>query len=212
MPSRDGVGDHLRRVFPDRSGTFGDVLVAGDDAVAGYTVVFPCGAFGQTVEQHRLKTIDGGGKFRFRCRAGFEFVPERTQFARLIWRQQTEDALGGFGFALVLIGHAGGVVGEGVTGVDFDEIVNDEHFQDAEHVLIVNDEHFQDAEHVERLHVAVFGEDDHEQRQVPGMLGVVFAASALSHERLPEDFFQFIRLDDEADLLSQSFVCHCPAL
>lgn len=173
------------------------MLIAGNDAVACHAVLFPSRAFGEAVEQHRLKTVDRSSEFRLGCLARFEFVPQRAQFTALIDGQQAKNAVGGFGFAFMLVSHARGIVSEGVTSVDFHEIVNDEHFQDAEHI--------------EWLDVAMLGENDDEERQVPGVLCVVFAASTLRDKRLPEDFLEFVHFDDEADLLGQSFVCHCPS-
>ena len=189
-----GVVDHPAGVIPERGRAVDDVLVARDDAVAGHAVFSPRGAFGQAIEQHGLEAIHGGGESSFRCGAFFKFVPECAEVRGLIVGEKTEDAIGGPRFALMLIGHAGGVVGKGVAGVDFHEVVDDHHFQDTQHI--------------ERLMIAVLGEDDDEQRQVPGVFGIVLLTTALCAECLAEYLLQFIDFGDETNLPGQAVEVH----
>ena len=95
-------------------------------------------------------------------------------------------SLGGAGFTLVLVGHVFGVVGKGIAGVDFHEVV-DEH-------------HLEHAEHVERLVVGVLGEGDDHQGKMPRVFGAVFRPAALGHVGLAENFLQLVGFDDEAHL------------
>jgi hypothetical protein len=99
--------------------------------------------------------------------------------------------VGGLRLALVLVGHVFRVVGEGVAGVDFHEVV-DEH-------------HLEDAQHVERLVVGMLGEHDDHEREMPGVLGAVLGAAALGDDGLAEDLLQLVHLDDEGDLAAEAF-------
>ena len=57
--------------------------------------------------------------------------PMSVHSALTLINKQVDEALGGHGFALVLPGLARRVVGVGVAGIDFHDIVDDEHFEDA---------------------------------------------------------------------------------
>lgn len=190
MTGGDDVVEHLFGEVPELGAAIGDVPVARDDAIVGDAMAGPGGAVGAAVQKHGLEAIDGGGEFGFGGLSGFELIPECAELARLIFGQQAEDAVGGTRFAFVLIGHRGGVVGEGVAGVDFDEVVDDDHLQDAKDV--------------EGRDVGVFGQDDHTKAEMPGVFGVVFVATAASVERLPEDLLQPVAFDDEFDLAFES--------
>jgi len=138
------------------------------------------------VEQHRLEPVHRGGKLRLRRLFGLKLVPQRTKLRGLVLRQQPEDARGRPHLALVLPRNPRRIVGERVTRIDLHEIVEDHHLQHAQHI--------------ERRTVRVLREHDHAQTKVPGMLGVVFRATALREDRLPENLLQLVHLDDELDL------------
>lgn len=185
----DDLLEHLFGVAPEFGAAVGDVAVAGDHAIVRDAVAVPSGAFGEAVEKHRLKAVDGGGEFGLGRFLGFKLVPKRAEFASLVGREQAEDAIGGFRFALVLTDHRGGVVGEGIAGVDFDEVVKDDHFEDAKNVEVGD--------------VGVLGEDDDAEAERPGVLGVVFGAAALGVDGLPENLLQPIAFGDELNLADE---------
>lgn len=127
----DGVADEGLGEIPEGGGAGGDVGVAGEDAVGGDTMALPGGALGVGVEQHGVEAVAGGGETGLGGGAGLELVPEGAELDGLVGGEEAEDAVGGEALAGVLINHAGGVVGEGVAGVDFDEVVDEEHFENA---------------------------------------------------------------------------------
>lgn len=108
----------------------------------------------------------------------------------LVGRQKSEDAIGREGFAGVLVNLTHVIVAKGVTGIDLHEVVNDDHFQNAQDV--------------ELGRVRVFGENDDAKAEVPGVFGVVFSAAALSVQGLPEDLFQFVALSDKFNLANKA--------
>lgn len=120
----------------------------------------------------------------------FEFIPEHAELVSLVGWQKSEDAIGREAFAGVLVNLTHGIVAKGVTGIDLHEVVNDDHFQNAQDV--------------ELGRVRVFGENDDAKAEVPGVFGVVFSAAALSVQGLPEDLFQFVALSDEFNLANKA--------
>ena len=52
--------------------------------------------------------------------------------------------------------------------------------------------------------VGVLGQHDNAEAEMPGMLGIVLRAPALSIDGLAEDFLQLIGFSDELDLLNQT--------
>jgi hypothetical protein len=104
--------------------------------------------------------------------------------------EEGQTPVGGDGFARVLVGEAGGVVGKRVAGIDLDEIVDDQHLQ-----------HPQDI----HRYIAVLGENDGEQAERPGMFGIVLAPKAAGIDRLPQHLFQAIAFDEEHNLPRKTF-------
>lgn len=191
MAVAHGPGDHGLSVGPEIGAAFGDVGVAGEDAVGGDAVFFPRGALGRAIQQHRMKAVHGGGEFGLGGLAGFKLIPERAELGGLTGWQESKNAVGGEALARVLVSHVFRVVGKRVAGVDFDEVVDDHHFERAEHVEVWD--------------VGVLGEGHHQQAKAPGMFGVVFGATADGVYRLPENVFELIDLDDEGDLARETF-------
>ena len=186
----DGVADEGLGEIPQGGGPGGDVGVAGEDAVGSDAVALPGGTLGVGVEQHGVEAVAGGGETGLRGGAGLELIPQGAKLDGLIGGKEAEDAVGGEALAGMLIYHASGVVGEGVAGVDFDEVVDEEHFENAQDV--------------EGEGVGVFGEHDDHEAEVPGVLGVAFGAAAVEQVGLAEDFFEFIDLEDEGDLVAET--------
>ena len=81
-----------------------------------------------------MKAIDGRGELGLGRLLRLELVPQRSKLRRLVGRQQSEEALGGARLALVLIRQAGRVVGKRVAGIDLHDVVDEEHFQHAQHI------------------------------------------------------------------------------
>jgi hypothetical protein len=89
--------------------------------------------------------------------SGVRFSSNSSQRAaelrRLVGRQQTENPVRRDGLALVLLRHGGGVVGKRISGVDFHQIVDNQHLQDVQHVEV--------------RPVRVFREHDYAKAKVP---------------------------------------------
>lgn len=186
----DGVAEELLDRFAEDGRAVGDRAATDTGLVVSDAMFAPAPAFGVGVEEHGLEAVAGVGKFRLGSGAGFELVPEGTELARLIGREEAEDAVGGADFAIVLCGGVDGVVGEGIAGVDFHEVMDEAHFEHAEDVEVGD--------------VGVFGEDDDAEAEGPGVFGVVLGTTALRVDRLAEYFLQFVALGDEGNLLGET--------
>ena len=57
-----------------------------------------------------------------------ELVPQRPEFSSLVWRKQSEQTIRCGTFALHFVERASRVVEIRIAGVDFDDIVNENHF------------------------------------------------------------------------------------
>ncbi len=190
MTGGDGVAEELVDGGAERGGAFGDRRAAAAGLRVVDAVGAPTAALGAGVEEHGLETVAGVGEFRLGRGARFKLIPQCAEFAGLVGGEEAEDAVGGAGFAVVLVDDGGGVVGEGVAGVDFHEVVDEAHLEDAENVEVRD--------------VGVFGEHHDAEAESPGVLGVVLGATALGVDRLAEDFLQLVALDDEGDLLGEA--------
>lgn len=94
----------------------------------------PGAAVGRGVVQHRLEAIQGLGEFRVVAFGGLELQPQFAELAGLRLRQQAKDALGGEAFALGLAGMGRRDVERHIAGIDLDDVVDQQHFDDARHV------------------------------------------------------------------------------
>lgn len=83
-----------------------------------------------------MKAIHGGGEFSLGSLAGLKLIPERAKFGGLSGRQEAEDAIGGEALPGVLIGHIFRIVSKGVSGIDFDQIMNDYHLKYPEEIEV----------------------------------------------------------------------------
>jgi len=146
-------------------------------------VIAPGTAAGAGIEQERLQAVESVGKAGFGRHEGFELVPEGAELGGLIGGEESEEAVGGEALTLLLVGVCGGIVGEGVSGIYLDQVVNEKHSRDAK-----------DIDRGRR----VLGEKRGHERNVPGVLGIVLlAAVRAGDERLTEDRFEFIYFQDE---------------
>jgi hypothetical protein len=92
-------------------------------------VIAPASPLRTRVLQERLQPVHGVGKTGVRGLLRLELVPQRAHARRLVRRKQAKDALGRRQLPLFLRHEILRVVGEGVAGIDLDEIVNGEHFE-----------------------------------------------------------------------------------
>lgn len=151
----------------------------------------PGGAAAEVVEQHRLQAIDGFGEDRFGGLQGFEIVPGAAELGGLIGGQKAEDSLGGGEFARDLRLATGLVVDHNVAGIDLDEIVDQEHPDDAADI---------DGP------VGVLGQGGGHDGDVPGVLGVFLAGEAVIDQGGAQHGAEATDLGDESDLPAQALV------
>ncbi len=102
-------------------------------------------------------------------------------------RQEAKDALRGGRFLRGLFGLRRCVVQKGVTRVDLDDVVDQEHSDDLEQV--------------DAFCFRVLGEAEREQREVPAVFSAVFAPRAVGQDVLALDAFEPIDLEQEPNLL-----------
>ena len=133
------------------------------------------------------------GKPRLRGFALLKFLPDRAQLLPLIGRKQAVEAVCRLFLALTLSGQSLRVVGVGVAGVDFDHVVDEQHGHRFQHVDCL---------------IGVFAEQNAHQRHMPCMVGVVFMLRAVGEQRLAQDGFLLVRLQNKVELLFESFRFH----
>lgn len=137
-----------------------------------------------------METVEGFSKSGFGRLGGFEFVPDGSKVYGLIFWKKSKESVGGLGFACCLVRFGGFVVDVGVAGVDLHDVVDEGHFQDFEQVEIGL--------------VGMFAQHYDHEGEVPGVLGIVFAAGLVADVGLPENVLQLVRLDDEIHLLEKA--------
>ena len=77
------------------------------------------------------------------------------------------------------------IVDEGVSSVDFDQVMNDGHLQGAEDVEVT----------------AVLAQHQNAEGEIPGVFGTVFQARLVADVGATLDRFQAVGFDQEANLL-----------
>ena len=143
----------------------------------------PAAAVVGVVQQHGLEAVEGAGEPGVGRLAGLELLPQGPQLAALLGRQEAVTAGRRRPASRSdLRGQPGLVVDEGVAGVDLDEVVEQQHREDAGEV--------------DRL-VGVLGQDEGEQRQVPGVLGGVLPPLTADDGGAPLDLLQPVGLEQE---------------
>jgi hypothetical protein len=163
------------------------------DLGGGDVVFAPGGALGVVVVQQRLEAVEGVGKVGVGGGGGFELFPEGAEGGGLVGGEEAEEFVGGGAFAGGFAQVGRRVVAVGVAGVDFDDVVDEEHAGDAVGVDAGG---------------GVFGEERGHDRDVPGVFGGVFAAGVVGEERAAGDGFEAVELDDEADLVGEAVGRH----
>ena len=164
-----------------------DLDISREHAFGCDSMLLPGAALRVEVVKLRDKAIERGGEARFRGRGALEFMPQRLKFLLLIGRQQSEDSLGCALLSLRLI--TLGIVDIRVAGIDFDDVVNENHPDDLADV--------------EGL-VGMLGENDRHKREMPAVLGGILTASAVQQISAPVDTLQLVEFKDEVELLRQS--------
>ena len=150
----------------------GDVGVDFEDLGAGDAVLAPGSALGVEVEEQGLKAVKSSSEAGFGAFAGFEFLPELAEAASLVGRQQAVEAVRGGALAFGLQSSRFLVVDEGIAGVDLHDVVHEQHGDDARDV---------------GSRRGVVGQYEGEDGDVPGVLGVVFAAFLRGDEVAAQD-------------------------
>ncbi len=145
------------------------------------------------IEQDRLEAIERLGEAGIGGFGGFEFAPQVVQPLALLRRQPAEDHDRGVFLAFGLQGGIDRVEQGRIAALDFDQIVDQQHFDDPADS--------------DRTH-GVFGEDDAEQGQVPGMFGGVFTSRAVGDAIGADDAFQTVGFDKKAQLRAQAGIKH----
>jgi hypothetical protein len=156
----------------------------------------PGAAPGGKVLHHGLHAIKAFGKDRVGGFGGLEFLPQRAQVAADVGGQKPEDAVGGGAFGIQHRGRSVGCAVRGmdrrVAGVDFDQIMQDQH-----------------ADHAVDLHAGarLIGQHQRIKRQMPGMFARVFGARAVADGGGAQHGLQAVGLVQKGQLPGQT-VCH----
>src|SRR5690606_30702157 len=160
-------------------GSLRDEFHVLEHVVLGDLELPPHGAFGVPVGEQGGEAVDGSGEPRLGGFAFFELVPQVPCPHGLVFGQEREDAARGGTFPFRLGAHGGLVVDVGVSGVDFHDVVHQQHVH---HVVDVG------------ARGGVFGEYASEYRHVPGVLGRVFAAGSVNEQRTPQYALELVDL------------------
>lgn len=146
----------------------------------------PGAALGDGVVQEGLEAIEGVGVLGFRRLAGLEFFPKLAELAALIGREKAEEAVGGALLADIFFGKSDGVIGEGVAGIDLDDVVDEDHLDGVEEIDGYD---------------GILGHEGGHDGEMPGVLGGVLATGLVGQERLAEDGLELVDFEDEGELL-----------
>ncbi|KAK68889.1 hypothetical protein L500_3802 [Bordetella holmesii CDC-H643-BH] len=138
--------------------------------------------------QQGLQSVERFGKARVVAAAGFELLPQRVEGFALIGRQQCKDTQRGSLLTLGLAGLRRCVMKGGVAGIDLDDVVDQQHLDYAQHI---------------DGRGGVLRQRERVQRQMPGMLGAVFAARRIDERRLAQDALELVYLSQEGELALQ---------
>ena len=147
---------------------------------------FPRAAFRVVIGEQRLQTIQRRREPRFRAFLGLEFLPESTHLLRLIWRQHPENPVGCLLLAFAFTDLRLCVVDKNITRINFHEIVDQNHLEDAKRI---------------DRHVRVFGEEHGHQCKMVHVFGIIFAARRIGdHPVAPENGLDLVGLDQKGEL------------
>ncbi len=176
---------------PEFGGPARDFGVARENVVARDAVFTPSAALRVVIAQQRLQTVNGRSEpclWRF---LGLELLPQGTHFRLLVGGQEAEDAVGRAFLALPFADLRRRVVDEGIPGVNFHEVVDEDHLEDTREVHGL---------------VGVLGEDHGHHGKVVHVLGVVLAALGVRDDAVAaQDGFGLVNFHEEVDLPGKAF-------
>ena len=153
----------------------------------------PAAATGVGIEQERLEAIERIRKTGFGRLARFKLIPERTEDRPLIRGQHAKEPIRRRALTFIFRRVCCGIVREGITGIDLNQIVDDDQLKHSSDV------------HSRRR---ILTERQRGEREVPGMLRGIFNARIVGERRSSKNGFQSIGLDQERELLCESSVGH----
>ena len=96
-------------------------------------MLFPCLSAGIVIQHHGLDIVHGVGETGFRCVGPFKFIPQGPKFLSF-FRNHAEKSIGALGFSIVLFLFADSCIGIGVTGINFHQVMNQQHGHRFEHI------------------------------------------------------------------------------
>ena len=147
------------RIFPQNGCACRDCTVSRLDALDCHPRLTPAPALMMTIRHYATaQVIQRPGESRFRRLLTLELFPHRPHLLRHISRKKPKDTLRRSLLPFALCQHRGLVESKGVPGINFYQVVNEQHLDNVKHV------HFGGS---------MFREDNRHQRQLPGVFGVI---------------------------------------
>src|SRR5262249_51660857 len=141
------------------------------------------------VVQLRYETIERGSESRLDRLFGLELIPQGAEFLSLVGRKQSKQPIRCGAFALCLVERTCCIVEIRITGVDLDNIVDENQL-----------DHVRD---IDRL-IRIFAKNHRGQRKMPAVFGCIFGSVGMEKVGAPQDGFQFVDLEQKVDLFFQS--------
>jgi len=140
--------------------------------------------------QHRQKAIHRIGKAAFRRVAIFIFAPQGDEFGFLRFGQKPENALSREFFFFDL-GRSGRViVKKSVVGIDFNDVVQKQHFDDAIHI---------------DFRFGIFSQQHRHQRDMPAVFGRILATGEILGSGATQNGFELVEFEQKIELGNQAF-------
>ena len=149
----------------------------------------PCPPIRCGVKHHRLEIVHCVGKAGFRRLSGVEFLPERPESTSLLPGQHTKDAVSSTGFPVMFRCFCRLIIGISIPCINLHQVMNQQHGYRPQQVNGL---------------IGVFRQQNGHQRNVPGMLGIVFLPAASGEIGLPPDLLFLVDFPDKGNLLLQS--------
>ena len=153
----------------------------------------PAAATGVHVLQQRLQAIERVGVLGLTRVLRFELVPERMKPGTLVAWQQTEHSFSCRALPLLFGLVRSDVVGEGVAGINFHEVVDGDELEYATKVQVAR---------------CVLAQRERGQRKLPRVLGRILQTRIIDQRRPADDCFQRVGLDEKRHLPREPFVLH----
>ena len=153
----------------------------------------PAAATRLRIQEERLKPVERVREPRLRRHLCFELIPPRAKDLALIGRQQSEQTIRRGAFAVAFGRVRGRIVGERITGINLDQIVNYDQLEDTRQINASR---------------RVFAERQRGERQVPGVLGGIFQTGIVGERCAAKDGLKPVGLNEKGNLLVESIVRH----